>query len=108
MQCLISEAGQPLGASKVPNGCSLNSVNPSWPQRMARVLFACLLLFWSTTAFGVIFGYAGGIKDGKSDNPPRIYVGGPGLARGYLNRPELTAARFIPDPFRAGADVRCR
>ncbi|WP_456424977.1 non-ribosomal peptide synthetase [Rhodocaloribacter sp.] len=28
-----------------------------------------------------------------------LYVGGAGLARGYLNRPELTAARFVPDPF---------
>ena len=28
-----------------------------------------------------------------------LYVGGAGLARGYLNRPELTAERFLPDPF---------
>src|SRR5436305_5803592 len=28
-----------------------------------------------------------------------IYVGGPGLARGYLDRPELTAERFLPDPY---------
>jgi amino acid adenylation domain-containing protein len=28
-----------------------------------------------------------------------IYVAGGGLARGYLNRPELTAERFIPNPF---------
>src|SRR5205807_4206151 len=28
-----------------------------------------------------------------------LYVGGVGLARGYLNRPDLTAERFIPDPF---------
>lgn len=28
-----------------------------------------------------------------------VYIGGEGLARGYLNRPELTAERFIPDPF---------
>ncbi|HEX5885453.1 MAG TPA: amino acid adenylation domain-containing protein, partial [Pyrinomonadaceae bacterium] len=45
-----------------------------------------------------------------------IYVGGAGVARGYLNRPELTAERFVPDPFgdepggrlyRAG-DLACR
>ncbi len=28
-----------------------------------------------------------------------LYAGGDGLARGYLNRPELTAEKFIPDPF---------
>ncbi|MFJ7313616.1 non-ribosomal peptide synthase/polyketide synthase [Pseudomonas sp. NPDC098747] len=30
-----------------------------------------------------------------------LYVGRAGLARGYLNRPDLTALRFIPDPFAA-------
>ncbi|THB85435.1 amino acid adenylation domain-containing protein [Pantoea allii] len=28
-----------------------------------------------------------------------IYIGGKGVAQGYLNQPELTAERFIPDPF---------
>ncbi|MBI4782433.1 MAG: amino acid adenylation domain-containing protein [Oscillatoriophycideae cyanobacterium NC_groundwater_1537_Pr4_S-0.65um_50_18] len=28
-----------------------------------------------------------------------LYIGGDGLARGYLNRPDLTAERFIPNPF---------
>ena len=28
-----------------------------------------------------------------------IYIGGVGVARGYLNRPELTAERFLPNPF---------
>jgi amino acid adenylation domain-containing protein len=31
--------------------------------------------------------------------PGELYIGGAGLARGYLNRPELTAERFIPNPF---------
>jgi amino acid adenylation domain-containing protein len=34
--------------------------------------------------------------------PGEIYIGGMGVARGYLNRPELTAERFIADPFVAG------
>ena len=28
-----------------------------------------------------------------------LHIGGPGVARGYLNHPELTAAKFIADPF---------
>ncbi|PTL74997.1 non-ribosomal peptide synthetase [Vitiosangium sp. GDMCC 1.1324] len=35
-----------------------------------------------------------------------LYVGGDGLALGYLNRPELTAARFVPNPFREGTDAK--
>jgi natural product biosynthesis luciferase-like monooxygenase protein len=31
-----------------------------------------------------------------------LVIGGEGVVRGYLNRPELTAERFIPDPFRPG------
>ncbi|MBN9231965.1 MAG: non-ribosomal peptide synthetase, partial [Legionella sp.] len=33
-----------------------------------------------------------------------IYIGGIGLARGYLNRPNLTAERFIPNPFASEKD----
>ncbi len=31
--------------------------------------------------------------------PGELYTGGDGLARGYLNRPELTAEKFVPNPF---------
>ena len=33
--------------------------------------------------------------------PGEVYIGGVGVARGYLNRPELTAERFVLDPFSA-------
>ena len=34
--------------------------------------------------------------------PGELYIGGIGVARGYLNRPDLTAEKFISDPFRTG------
>ncbi|CAO3566687.1 unnamed protein product [Mortierella alpina] len=35
-----------------------------------------------------------------------LYIGGPGVANGYLNQPELTAERFLPDPFARAQGTR--
>ena len=38
--------------------------------------------------------------------PGELHIGGDGLARGYFRRSELTAEKFIPDPFRRGPNAR--
>ncbi|MCF5707191.1 amino acid adenylation domain-containing protein, partial [Pseudomonas syringae] len=38
--------------------------------------------------------------------PGEIYIGGAGVARGYLNRDDLTAERFLNDPFSVKANAR--
>jgi len=38
--------------------------------------------------------------------PAELAIGGDGVSRGYLNRPDLTAEKFIPDPFADTPGVR--
>ncbi|RKE21816.1 non-ribosomal peptide synthetase [Streptomyces sp. TLI_171] len=50
------------------------------------------------------------LDDGRRPVPPgvpgELWLGGDGLADGYLGRPELTADRFVPDPFTGGRMYR--
>jgi amino acid adenylation domain-containing protein len=38
--------------------------------------------------------------------PGELYIGGVAVGRGYLNRPDLTATRFIPDPYGGESGAR--
>jgi amino acid adenylation domain-containing protein len=51
------------------------------------------------------------ILDGNMQSVPvgtigEIHIGGIGLAKGYVNRPELTAEKFVPNPFSSESDAR--
>ena len=57
----------------------------------------------ANTAIHILDGHLQSVPAGEVGE---MYIGGAGVARGYLNHPELTAEKFIPDPFNSGNGAR--
>lgn len=80
------------GPTETVVGCCVYEVQPGDPQNgsipIGRPISNTQLYVLDETLQPVPIGATG-----------ELYIGGDGVARGYLNRPELTAERFIPDPF---------
>jgi amino acid adenylation domain-containing protein len=81
------------GPTETVVGCCIHEVDPNadlqeWTIPIGRPIANTSLYVLDRNQQPVPPGIAG-----------ELYIGGAGVARGYLHRPELTAERFVPDPF---------
>jgi len=74
---------------------TFTSRNPSGPETIGRPIWNTQIHLLDKDLQLVPEGVTG-----------EIYIGGEGLARCYLNRPDLTAERFLPNPFSSNGSSR--
>ncbi|MDB5589651.1 Pls/PosA family non-ribosomal peptide synthetase [Enterovirga sp.] len=107
---LILMGGEALPAPLVQRwakpGCRL--FNTYGPTEATVVATACEALPGQPVTIGrPIANYTAYVVDEagrlcEPGQPGELWIGGPGVARGYLKRPELTAEKFVANPFAPG------
>ncbi|HEX7313565.1 MAG TPA: amino acid adenylation domain-containing protein, partial [Pyrinomonadaceae bacterium] len=93
-------------------GCTLdNQCGPSETHAVAAFMLPASVSDWPTlppigrplanARFYVLDAH---MRPAPAGVPGELYVGGACLSRGYLNHPDMTAERFVPNPFSAGGE----
>jgi acyl-coenzyme A synthetase/AMP-(fatty) acid ligase/acyl carrier protein len=83
------------GPTETVVGCCVHEVQPSDP----RTGSVCIGKPIANTQLYILDENMRPVPPGVTGE---LFIGGAGVGLGYLNRPELTAERFVPDPFSAG------
>ena len=84
------------GPTEATVGCMIHRFDPDRDHRAAVPIGV-------PAANTCIYVLDGRLEPAAPGGVGQIYIGGDGLALGYLGQPELTADRFVADPFRPGA-----
>lgn len=92
---LINNYGPTEATVLVTSGPVLPAAHPDGPPSIGRPI--------TNTQIHLLDEHLQPVPAGKIGE---IYIGGAGVAKGYLHRPELTAERFIHDPFSEKPEAR--
>ena len=80
------------GPTETTVGCTIHQYDPEADRAHSVPIGTAI----DNTAVFLLNQYGKPVPQGAAG---QLYLGGTGVARGYLNRPELTAEKFVPDPF---------
>lgn len=80
------------GPTEATVGCSVYQLPPTIGNSAAVPIGRPV----TNTRLMVLDGWLRHVPEGIAGE---LFIGGDGLARGYIGRPEVTAEKFIPDPF---------